>query len=89
MDIASWIIVGLVTGSIARLAMPGPAAGGMPVAILIGLVGAFIGGVAGDNLLAGHGGSRQYLRLFDGSHWRDDSPIPVSLCRNAIRGKPI
>jgi uncharacterized membrane protein YeaQ/YmgE (transglycosylase-associated protein family) len=49
-DISSWIIVGLVAGSIARLAMPGPAAGGMPVAILIGLVGAFIGGVVGTTI---------------------------------------
>lgn len=50
MDIAAWIIVGLVTGSLARLAMPGPAAGGMPVAILIGLVGAFVGGVLGTTI---------------------------------------
>jgi uncharacterized membrane protein YeaQ/YmgE (transglycosylase-associated protein family) len=50
MDIASWIIVGLVTGSIARIAMPGPAAGGMPVAILIGVVGAFIGGLLGTTI---------------------------------------
>ncbi len=50
MDIASWIIVGLVTGSIARLAMPGPAAGEIIVAILIGLVGAFIGGVVGTTI---------------------------------------
>ena len=50
MDIASWIIVGLITGSIARLAMPGPAAGGILVAILIGLVGAFIGGVVGTTI---------------------------------------
>ena|SRR5688572_17566548 len=47
MNIASWIIVGLATGSMARVAMPGPAAGGMPVAILIGLVGAVIGGLLG------------------------------------------
>ena len=50
MEITSWIIVGLVTGSIARLAMPGPAAGGMPVAISIGLVGAFIGGLVGTTI---------------------------------------
>ena len=50
MEIASWIIVGLFTSSIARLAMPGPAAGGMPVAISIGLVGAFIGGVVGTTI---------------------------------------
>jgi uncharacterized membrane protein YeaQ/YmgE (transglycosylase-associated protein family) len=51
-EIASWIIVGLVTGSMARLAMPGPAAGGMPVAILIGLVGAIIGGFLGKTIAA-------------------------------------
>ena len=50
MEIASWIIVGLVTGSIARLAMPGPAAGGMPVAISIGLIGAFVGGLIGTTI---------------------------------------
>jgi uncharacterized membrane protein YeaQ/YmgE (transglycosylase-associated protein family) len=47
MFIASWIVIGLVLGSIARIAMPGPAAGGMPVAILIGVIGASIGGVIG------------------------------------------
>lgn len=47
MEIFSWIIVGLITGSMARITMPGPAAGGMYVAILIGLVGAFIGGLLG------------------------------------------
>ena len=39
MEIISWIVMGLVTGSMARVAMPGPAAGGMSIAILIGLVG--------------------------------------------------
>jgi uncharacterized membrane protein YeaQ/YmgE (transglycosylase-associated protein family) len=46
-EIVSWIIVGLVTGSMARITMPGPAAGGIKVAILIGLIGAFIGGIIG------------------------------------------
>ncbi len=50
MGIASWIVMGLVTGSMARVAMPGPDAGGMPVAILIGLVGAFIGGLLGTTI---------------------------------------
>jgi uncharacterized membrane protein YeaQ/YmgE (transglycosylase-associated protein family) len=50
MEIASWLIVGLATGSMARVAMPGPAAGGMPVAILIGLAGAFIGGSLGSTI---------------------------------------
>jgi uncharacterized membrane protein YeaQ/YmgE (transglycosylase-associated protein family) len=50
MEIASWLIVGLAAGSMARVAMPGPAAGGMPVAILIGLVGALIGGSLGTTI---------------------------------------
>jgi uncharacterized membrane protein YeaQ/YmgE (transglycosylase-associated protein family) len=50
MNIASWIIVGVFTGSIARLAMPGPAAGRLPVAILIGLLGALIGGSLGTSI---------------------------------------
>ena len=44
MEMLSWIVVGVVTGSMARAVMPGPAAGGMYVAILIGILGAFIGG---------------------------------------------
>jgi uncharacterized membrane protein YeaQ/YmgE (transglycosylase-associated protein family) len=51
MEIVSWIIVGLITGSMARVAMPGPAAGGMSVAILIGVIGALIGGIVGTAIL--------------------------------------
>jgi uncharacterized membrane protein YeaQ/YmgE (transglycosylase-associated protein family) len=50
MEILSWIIVGVVTGSFARAIMPGPPAGGMYVAILIGVLGAFLGGSAGSLL---------------------------------------
>jgi uncharacterized membrane protein YeaQ/YmgE (transglycosylase-associated protein family) len=50
MEIISWIVMGLVTGSMARVAMPGPAAGGMSIAILIGLVGALIGGSLGTTI---------------------------------------
>ena len=52
MEIISWIVMGLVTGSMARVAMPGPAAGGMFVAILIGLLGAFTGGILGTTFSA-------------------------------------
>jgi uncharacterized membrane protein YeaQ/YmgE (transglycosylase-associated protein family) len=51
-EILSWIVVGLVTGSLARVAMPGPAAGGMLVAVLIGLIGALTGGFLGTTFLA-------------------------------------
>jgi uncharacterized membrane protein YeaQ/YmgE (transglycosylase-associated protein family) len=45
--IASWIFIGVVFGLVAKLAMPGPAAGGMKLALLIGILGAFTGGLLG------------------------------------------
>ena len=45
MEIASWIIIGVFTGSLARVAMSGPVAGGISVAILFGVIGALIGGI--------------------------------------------
>lgn len=47
MSIFSWIAVGAIAGSMARAIMPGPAAGGMYVAVLIGILGAFVGGSIG------------------------------------------
>jgi uncharacterized membrane protein YeaQ/YmgE (transglycosylase-associated protein family) len=44
MDVFSWIVIGFVTGLLAKVVMPGPRAGGMLVAVLIGLFGALIGG---------------------------------------------
>jgi uncharacterized membrane protein YeaQ/YmgE (transglycosylase-associated protein family) len=52
LDIVSWIVVGLVTGSLSRAAMPGPAAGGILDAVLIGLLGALAGGFLGTTFLA-------------------------------------
>ena len=39
-----WIIVGLIAGALAKLIMPGDDPGGIIVTILIGIVGAVIGG---------------------------------------------
>jgi uncharacterized membrane protein YeaQ/YmgE (transglycosylase-associated protein family) len=44
MGILSWIIVGLIAGALAKLIMPGRDPGGIIVTILIGIVGAVIGG---------------------------------------------
>jgi uncharacterized membrane protein YeaQ/YmgE (transglycosylase-associated protein family) len=44
MGILSWIIVGLVAGALAKLIMPGRDPGGILVTMLIGIVGAVIGG---------------------------------------------
>jgi uncharacterized membrane protein YeaQ/YmgE (transglycosylase-associated protein family) len=39
------ILVGLIAGILARIAMPGPDPGGIIVTIVIGIVGAFVGGL--------------------------------------------
>jgi uncharacterized membrane protein YeaQ/YmgE (transglycosylase-associated protein family) len=39
-----WIIVGLIAGGLAKLVMPGDDPGGIIVTIIIGVVGAVIGG---------------------------------------------
>ncbi|WP_119069587.1 GlsB/YeaQ/YmgE family stress response membrane protein [Rubrobacter indicoceani] len=44
MGIISWIIFGLIAGVIAKLLMPGRDPGGCVITMLIGIVGAFVGG---------------------------------------------
>jgi len=44
MGILSWIIFGLIAGAVAKLLMPGRDPGGFIWTIIIGIVGAFIGG---------------------------------------------
>jgi uncharacterized membrane protein YeaQ/YmgE (transglycosylase-associated protein family) len=39
-----WIIVGLIAGALAKVIMPGDDPGGIIVTIIIGIVGAVIGG---------------------------------------------
>ena len=47
MEIALAIVFGIVAGSVAKLIMPGPKAGGMVVAVLVGIAGASFGGLLG------------------------------------------
>ncbi|MEN8723293.1 MAG: GlsB/YeaQ/YmgE family stress response membrane protein [Alphaproteobacteria bacterium] len=48
MGILSWILLGLVAGALAKWIMPGRDPGGWVITIVIGIVGAMIGGfVAG------------------------------------------
>ncbi|MDQ3153088.1 MAG: GlsB/YeaQ/YmgE family stress response membrane protein [Actinomycetota bacterium] len=44
MGIIGWIVLGLIAGAIAKLIMPGNDPGGIIVTILIGIVGAILGG---------------------------------------------
>ena len=45
--ILGWILFGLVVGVIAKLVMPGRDPGGIFVTIILGIVGAVVGGFAG------------------------------------------
>ncbi len=44
MGLFSWILMGLLAGAIAKLLMPGKDPGGCIVTVLIGIVGAVLGG---------------------------------------------
>ena len=50
MGVLGWIVFGLIVGAIAKLVMPGRDPGGIIVTILIGIVGAMIGGFLGRAL---------------------------------------
>ena len=47
MGIIGWIIFGLVVGVIAKFLMPGRDPGGFIITILLGIVGALVGGMLG------------------------------------------
>lgn len=44
MGLISWIVMGLLAGGIAKLLLPGKDPGGCVITVLIGIVGAVIGG---------------------------------------------
>ena len=48
--ILGWILFGLVVGAIAKLLMPGRDPGGFLVTILLGIVGAVLGGFIGRSI---------------------------------------
>ena len=50
MGILSWIVFGLIAGTLAKLIMPGKDPGGVIVTILIGIAGAVIGGFIANAL---------------------------------------
>jgi uncharacterized membrane protein YeaQ/YmgE (transglycosylase-associated protein family) len=50
MSILSWIILGLVAGALAKLIMPGDQAGGIFLTMVLGIIGALVGGFIGTTL---------------------------------------
>ena len=50
MGTLSWAVFGLIAGAIARLLVPGSGAGGLVVTIMLGVVGAVVGGFLGTQL---------------------------------------
>ena len=50
MGIIGWLIIGLVAGALARLLVPGRDPMGWLATIVLGLVGAFVGGMLADLL---------------------------------------
>ena len=51
MGILAWIIFGLIAGALAKFIMPGRQGGGIILTVVLGVVGALIGGFLGTHLL--------------------------------------
>ena len=47
MGFLGWIVLGLIVGALAKLVMPGRDGGGIFLTMLLGIVGALLGGVIG------------------------------------------
>ncbi len=50
MGILGWIVFGLIVGAVAKLLMPGRDPGGIIVTMVLGIVGALLGGFIGRAL---------------------------------------
>lgn len=50
MGIISWIVLGLIAGALAKLIMPGKDGGGFIITMVLGIVGAVVGGFVSTKL---------------------------------------
>jgi uncharacterized membrane protein YeaQ/YmgE (transglycosylase-associated protein family) len=50
LSVLGWIVFGLIIGALAKLVMPGRDPGGIIVTILLGIVGALLGGWLGRGM---------------------------------------
>ena len=64
MGILGWIVLGLIAGAIAKAIMPGKDPGGIIITMLLGIVGAVIGGFVGRALF-----NSDVNSFFDLSTW--------------------
>jgi uncharacterized membrane protein YeaQ/YmgE (transglycosylase-associated protein family) len=48
MGFLGWVVLGLIAGALAKLIMPGDDPGGIIVTMLLGIVGAVVGGFLGS-----------------------------------------
>ncbi len=55
------IVVGLIAGILARIAMPGPDPGGVLLTVIVGIAGSFVGWLIVYNLFGVNPGSTGFL----------------------------
>ena len=75
MGILGWIIIGLIMGALAKAVLPGRQGGGWLATLLLGVVGAIVGGLLGSLLFGrrydgASGHSSTWLLAFVGQHHR-------------------
>ncbi|MBD1837485.1 GlsB/YeaQ/YmgE family stress response membrane protein [Coleofasciculus sp. FACHB-64] len=57
MGIIAWIVLGLIAGAIAKAIYPGHQGGGILATMVLGILGALVGGYLGQVLLGSSGGA--------------------------------
>ncbi len=68
MDIIGWIVFGLIVGIVAKFLMPGRDPGGFVLTVVLGIVGALVGGYAGRVIgLYGAGGVAGFMMAVVGA----------------------
>ncbi|NEQ24790.1 MAG: GlsB/YeaQ/YmgE family stress response membrane protein, partial [Microcoleus sp. SIO2G3] len=50
-NLIAWIVLGLIAGALAKLIYPGDQGGGIIATIVLGILGALLGGWIGNNIL--------------------------------------
>lgn len=57
LNLLAWIVLGLIAGAIAKAIFPGHQGGGIFATIILGILGALVGGWLGNTLLPGATGA--------------------------------